>query len=131
MNFGGAGRNQVRKHIMIPYFIYGNTHMFIGFDSNNNNELINPLVKNGIDSEKIEWIGDFKSKDNVSDTTLIASTMRVFVEDEDLKGVRYVDYKYYVHSANRNGNFPIETMAALGAFNVYLAKIFTTGKFIV
>lgn len=122
MNFGGAGRNQVRKHIMIPYFIYGNTQMFIGVDSNNNND---------IDSEKIEWIGDFKSKDNVSDTTLIVSTMRVFVEDEDLKGVRYVDYKYYVHSANRNGNFPIETMAALGAFNVYLAKIFTTGKFIV
>lgn len=122
MNFGGAGRNQVRKHIMIPYFIYGNTQMFIGVDSNNNND---------IDSEKIEWIGDFKSKDNVSDTTLIVSTMRVFVEDEDLKGVRYVDYKYYVHSANRNGNCPIETMAALGAFNVYLAKIFTTGKFIV
>lgn len=122
MNFGGAGRNQVRKHIMIPYFIYGNTQMFIGVDSNNNND---------IDSEKIEWIGDFKSKDNVSDTTLIVSTMCVFVEDEDLKGVRYVDYKYYVHSANRNGNCPIETMAALGAFNVYLAKIFTTGKFIV
>lgn len=122
MNFGGAGRNQVRKHIMIPYFIYGNTQMFIGVGSNNNND---------IDSEKIEWIGDFKSKDNVSDTTLIVSTMRVFVEDEDLKGVRYVDYKYYVHSANRNGNCPIETMAALGAFNVYLAKIFTTGKFIV
>lgn len=122
MNFGGAGRNQVRDHDVIPYLIYGNTQMFIGVGSNNNND---------IDSEKIEWIGDFKSKDNVSDTTLIVSTMRVFVEDEDLKGVRYVDYKYYVHSANRNGNCPIETMAALGAFNVYLAKIFTTGKFIV